>query len=189
MLKFEFPFRNLKKRVSFGKIGKDLIKLVVMDADGTIWNHHSVSELVSPFRLISRDIAEDRYGDKVVLKERLRDFLEFAKHKGILVSLASWNEPENVFELLSVFKISDYLVYPMAEPHPNKNLMIKRILVNLEMKGIKVHPEEVLYIDDRDIHLMEVRESIGNVNFLKFGYDVGSWQDVINKLSLMINEK
>lgn len=166
-----------------------MIKLVVMDADGTIWNHHSVSELVSPFRLISRDVAEDRYGEKVMLKERLREFLEFAKHKRILVSLASWNEPENVFELLSIFKIFDYLVYPIAEPHPNKHSMIKMILNNLEINGIKVRPEEILYIDDRDIHLMEVRESIGNVNFLKFGYDVGSWQDVINKLSRMINEE
>ena len=177
----------LKKGLSFDKIGKDLIKLVVMDADGTIWNHHSVSELVSPFRLISRDVAEDRYGEKVTLKERLREFLEFAKHERIMVSLASWNEPENVFELLSVFKISDYLVYPMVEPHPNKNLMIKKILTNLEVNGTRVHPEEVLYIDDRDIHLMKVRESIGNVSFLKFGYDVGSWQDVIDKLSLMID--
>ena len=179
----------LKKGLSFGKIGKDLIKLVVMDADGTIWNHHSVSELVSPFRLISRDIAEDRYGEKVVLKERLREFLEFAKHKRILVSLASWNEPENVFELLSIFKIFDYLVYPMAEPHPNKHSMIKKILTNLEMSGKRIYPEEVLYIDDRDIHLIDVRENIGEVNFLKFGYDVKSWQDVINKLNRLIDDE
>jgi magnesium-dependent phosphatase-1 len=67
--------------------------------------------------------------------------------------------------------------------------MIKKILTNLEMSGKRIYPEEVLYIDDRDIHLIDVRENIGEVNFLKFGYDVKSWQDVINKLNRLIDDE
>ncbi|MGC9201569.1 MAG: magnesium-dependent phosphatase-1 [Thermoproteota archaeon] len=159
-----------------------MIRLVVLDADRTIWDHHNVTELRSPFKLVSKDVAEDANGVKVKLNDKLIDFLEFAREKGILVSLASWNEPKNVFELLSLFGIDKYFVFPIAEPHPNKHLMIQKIISNLSKRGIDISPNEILYIDDRDIHLSEIREKIGNVKFLKFGADIKDWKEAINKI-------
>jgi magnesium-dependent phosphatase-1 len=159
-----------------------MIRLIVLDADGTIWDHHNVTELRGPFKLVSKDVAEDMNGVKVRLNDKLIDFLEFARKKGILVSLASWNEPKNVFELLSLFGIDKYFVFPVAEPHPNKYQMIQKIVSNLSKIGTDISPDEILYIDDRDIHLSEIRERIGNVKFLKFGLDIKDWQEAINRI-------
>ncbi|MBO3757961.1 MAG: magnesium-dependent phosphatase-1, partial [Candidatus Brockarchaeota archaeon] len=73
-------------------------------------------------------------------------------------------------------------VFPIAEPHPNKHLMIQKIIRNLSEKGINISPNEILYIDDRDIHLSKIKEKVGNVKFLKFGVDVKNWQEVIDKI-------
>lgn len=159
-----------------------MIRLVVLDADRTIWDHHNVTELKGPFKLVSKEVAEDTEGVKVKLNDKIIDFLEFARKKGIMVSLASWNEPRNVFELLSLFGIYRYFVFPVAEPHPNKYLMIQKIMNNLSKKGVNVLPNEILYIDDRDIHLNEIREKVGNVKFLKFGVDIKNWQEAIDKI-------
>ncbi|MBO3763458.1 MAG: magnesium-dependent phosphatase-1 [Thermoproteota archaeon] len=159
-----------------------MIKLIILDADKTIWDHHNVTELRSPFKLVSKEIAEDVNGVKVKLNEKLIEFLELTSKKGIIVSLASWNEPENVFKLLSLFGIEKYFVFPIAEPHPNKHLMIQKIIRNLSEKGINISPNEILYIDDRDIHLSKIKEKVGNVKFLKFGVDVKNWQEVIDKI-------
>lgn len=159
-----------------------MIRLIVLDADRTIWDHHNVTELRGPFKLVSREVAEDANGVKVKLNYKLVDFLEFVSKKGILVSLASWNEPKNVFELLSLFGIDKYFVFPMAEPHPNKYIMIQKIVSKLKQEGVYISPDEILYIDDRDIHLNEIREKVGNVKFLRFGTDIKNWQEAIDKI-------
>lgn len=163
-----------------------MIKLIVLDVDRTIWSHHNSSDLVPPFKLLSTNLVKDRYGSKVRLNEKLREFLEFSRKKGLLLSIASWNEPENVLELLSMFSIVNYFVFPTIEPHPNKSHMIQKIISNLGEKGIRISPEEILYIDDRDIHLREVRAILGNVLFLKYGSDVKNWQEVVNVVKSMI---
>jgi magnesium-dependent phosphatase-1 len=159
-----------------------MIKLIVLDADRTIWDHHNVTELVSPFKLVSEGVAEDANGVKVRLNGNVIDFLEFANKRGILISLASWNEPKNVFELLSLFRINKYFISPISEPHPNKYLMIQKIISNLSRRGINIFPDEILYIDDRDIHLSEIRKKIGNVKFLRFGVDIKNWQEAIDEI-------
>ncbi|MEM3403487.1 MAG: magnesium-dependent phosphatase-1 [Nitrososphaeria archaeon] len=157
-----------------------MIKLIIIDADCTIWSHHNASSLIPPFKLLSKDLIEDRYGSKIKLNGRFREFLEFSRDNGIILSIASWNQPENVLELLSMFSIIHYFAFPTIEPHPNKSHMIQKIVSNLRKKGIRIYPEEILYIDDRDIHLKEVRDTFEYVSFIKYGSDVENWQEVID---------
>jgi magnesium-dependent phosphatase-1 len=159
-----------------------MIKLAIIDADRTIWTHHDASALIPPFELITHDIVRDRYGSRVELHEGFRAFLDFVKGNGIFLSLASWNEPENVFELLSLFNVDRYFVSPIAEPHPNKHLMLKKIIMNLNKKGISILPNEILFVDDNDRYLGEIKEAVGDVSYLKYGVDVRNWVDVVNKI-------
>jgi len=159
-----------------------MIKLVIIDADRTIWTHHSVSSLIAPIKLISRDVAQDMNGSRVELHQGFRAFLDFVSDNKIFLSLASWNEPENVFELLSLYDVDKYFVCPVAEPHPNKYLMVQKIIMNLGQKGISILPREILFIDDNDTYLTEIREAVGYVNYLKYGVDVRNWVDVIEKI-------
>jgi len=165
-----------------------MIRLVVLDVDKTVWAHHNASALIGPFKIVSKDIIQDKYYSTVRLNDGIRAFLEFAAKKGIILSLASWNEPENVLDLLSLFDIDRFFIFPVIEPHPNKYMMFQKIVMNLGGKGIRLLPEEILYIDDRDIHLEEIRKSIGNINFLKYGIDVKNWYDVINKVEHLITD-
>jgi len=159
-----------------------MIKLVIIDADRTMWTHHNVSALIPSFEFIAQDVAQDRYGSKVELHKGFRAFLDFVKGKGTLLSLASWNEPENVFELLSLFNVDGYFVSPIVEPHPNKHLMLQKIITKLNQKGIGILPNEILFIDDNDRYLGEIKEAVGDVNYLKYGVDVTNWIDVINRI-------
>ncbi|MGQ9781273.1 MAG: magnesium-dependent phosphatase-1 [Nitrososphaeria archaeon] len=163
-----------------------MIKLVVLDADKTIWSHHDASALVAPFRLMSRDVVQDRHGSTVRLNDGIRRFLNYVKEKGVFLSLASWNEPKNIFDLLSLFDIDRFFVFPIVEPHPNKHMMFQKIIAGLSLKGVKVLPEEILYIDDKDVHLKKIRALVGSVNFLRYGVDVRDWYDAVDRFERMI---
>ena len=45
-----------------------MIRLIVLDADGTIWDHHNVTELRGPFKLVSKDVAEGHKRSKGKVK-------------------------------------------------------------------------------------------------------------------------
>jgi magnesium-dependent phosphatase-1 len=173
------------KNVGWAMLDK-MIKLIVLDADGTIWSHHDASALVAPFEIVSCDVIQDKYHSTVRLNDGIREFLNYVRENGILLSLASWNEPENVFSLLSLFGIDGFFVFPVVEPHPNKHVMLQKIVLGLSQRGVKVLPEEILYIDDRDVHLEEIRSSVGNVKFLRYGVDVENWYDALDKVKCVI---
>lgn len=155
------------------------IKLIVLDADGTMWDHLNISAMKLPFRLEGSDTIVSFDGSRLTLNEGIREFLEFARSRGIRISLASWNQPEPVFEALRLLSIADYFVHPKAEPHPDKADMLVRILKELEEEGVVVKPQEVLYVDDRDRHLDGIRTRVGDVVFLRYGVDFKSWRELM----------
>jgi len=157
------------------------IKLVVLDADGTIWDHLNISAMKPPFRLEGRDTIVDLDGARLTLNEGIREFLKFARSKGMRISLASWNKPEPVFEALRLFSLTDYFTHPKAEPHPDKADMLTRILRELEEDGVSIKPHEVLYVDDRDRHIDDIRVKIGDVVFLRYGVDFKSWYELMDR--------
>lgn len=158
------------------------VKLVILDADGTIWDHHNISSMKLPFRLEGRDTIISSDGTRLNLNEGVRDFLEFVRSSGIKISLASWNQPEPVFEALRLLSLTCYFVHPKAEPHPDKADMLYRILRELESKGVFMKPSEVLYVDDRDMHLDDIRVKVGDVVFLRYGVDFKNWRELIEIL-------
>ena len=79
------------------------------------------------------------------------------------ISLASWNHPEPILELLEAFPLSRFFSHRIAEPYPKKNIIILDILETMRKCGLELQPKQILYIDDRDIHPMVIRSCIGRI--------------------------
>ena len=67
------------------------IKLVVFDADKTLWTHPDVSSLVLPFKLASRDVLTDVNGETFRLFDGIRELLEGLENRRVINAIASWN--------------------------------------------------------------------------------------------------
>ena len=159
-----------------------MIRLVVFDADGTLWEHGDISSLTPPFDSIDEGVLVDRNGVELRLFPHVKELLEELKARGVIVSMASWNKPEPVFEALRQFGIADYFAHPKVEFHPNKHKMMKKLLADLAAEGTAVKPEEILYVDDQTRHIEKVRKEIGAVKFLQFGIDIAKITDVLKFL-------
>jgi magnesium-dependent phosphatase-1 len=148
------------------------IRLVILDGDGVLWDHQDLSALSLPFRLIKRDTIVDTDGEKVHLLRGVRELLRALVERGIIVTLATWNKPEHVTQALQLFKVNEYFRVVEAHFHPDKHLMIKGILKKLMNEGITLEPNQILYVDDRTVHIADVRREIGDVHFLQMHVDV-----------------
>lgn len=159
-----------------------MIRLVVFDADGTLWEHSDISSLSPPLHKIDENTLIDRNGVEIRLFPGVKALLNELTAKGIIVSMASWNKPELVFEALREFGFADYFTHPKVEFHPNKHEMMKKLLSDLVADGTTVTPEEILYVDDQTWHIEKVRAKIGAVKFLQFGVDIAKIVDVLKFL-------
>jgi magnesium-dependent phosphatase-1 len=98
---------------------------------------------------------------------------------GIVVSAASWNETRIGMMALEAFGIGRYFFEPQIEPHPNKHIMIRRLIDKLSSNGTKVSPGDILYVDDRDIHIHDIWRYVGPINFVRMWRDAKSHVDIL----------
>ena len=166
-----------------------VIKLVVFDADKTLWTHSDVSSLVLPFERVSRDILKDANGETFQLFNGVRELLEGLGNRKVINTVASWNKPEPVEEALSLFEINQFFKIVKAEFHPDKYLMIESIVSELAGTGIEFKAHEILYVDDRTLHLAEIRKKIGPIHFIQMWVDVEAHNEIMEYVEKMENRK
>ena len=162
------------------------IKLVILDLDGTIWDHLDISSLNPPFKVLNDNLIADSKGVKVRLCDGVRELLETIKNSNLLLSIASWNIRDVAIEALKAFNILEYFIKPKIEPHPRKDIMILKLLAELKSEGLKIKPEEILYVDDRDIHLKGILRNVGKVRFVHMWKDVQNHYELINMILNLI---
>ena len=148
------------------------IRLIILDGDGVLWDHQDLSALSLPFRLIKRDTIVDTNGEKVRLLKGVRKLLRTLVKRDIIITLATWNKPEHVTQAFQLFKLNEYFRVVEARFHPDKHLMIKDMLKKLMNEGVALEPNQILYVDDRTVHIADVRKEVGDVHFLQMGLDV-----------------
>ncbi len=62
--------------------------------------------------------------------------------------------------------------------------MLHRVLRQIrEERGVEIQPSDIVYVDDRDIHIREIWENIGPVRFIQFGKDVKCFTELVEALS------
>ncbi len=155
------------------------IKLVIFDADKTLWDHPDVSLMKPPFQRIDEDTLVDTIGSEIHLYKGVREMLQRLKEQGIVISLASWNAPEPCLEAFEKLDLLKYFTHPKVRPHPEKYKMIKELLEDLRGEGIEIEPNEILYVDDKSKHLSDVRKQIGEVCFLHMWVDVKDHLEIL----------
>lgn len=153
--------------------------LIAVDLDGTVWDHPDISSLYPPFRRVAPLKIADSRNTEVNLRPHVRDFLRWANEAGHLLSTLSWNDHDVAYQALQAFEIDAYFHYLAIEPHPRKDKMLYKLLRQIEQeRGVRIRPEEIVYIDDRDIHLKDILENIGKVRFIHFGKDVQCFLEI-----------
>ena len=166
-----------------------MFKVLVLDLDMTLWNHPDISALTLPFKLEDRDVIVDSRGVRVMLYPGVRELLRWARTSGKVISIASWNNPEPALEALRLFGILDYFFKPKIQYHPHKHLMLLELIRDLEELGYRVHPEDIVYVDDRDIHLGEIYSRVGRVRYVQMWRDARDHWELIKLLQRMESEK
>ena len=151
-----------------------VIRLVIFDADKTLWSNPDVSKLTFPFSLVNSDVVSDAKGETIRLFDGIRELLSILTRRNIVIALASWNRPRPVQEALRLFQIRRFFRVVKAEYHPNKHLMIGDILSESLRQGLQLRSDEVLYIDDNRRHIDDVRKSVGPIHFIHMWVDVDS---------------
>jgi magnesium-dependent phosphatase-1 len=155
------------------------IRLVVFDADKTLWSYANVSSLILPFKLIDKNTISDSNGETFHIFEGVYELLTELQKRNVTITMASWNKPEPVREALRLFGIDKFFKIVKAEFHPDKHIMIEGILSKLSKEGIELRPEEILYVDDRNIHLQLIKEKFGQIRFVQMWVDVKAPIDIL----------
>ncbi len=155
------------------------VRLVILDLDLTLWDHRNVTALVRPFRRVGDDAIADQDGVRVSLFPGVRPLLDGLRDRGLIVACASWNDPRPVEEILDLLHLGHYFDHKKVEPHPHKQQTVSALFSELAEAGVRLAPEEVLYVDDRTIHLDAVRAAVGPIRFLQFGVDIRTLDEVL----------
>jgi magnesium-dependent phosphatase-1 len=161
-------------------------KLVVFDVDETLWKASVTftSFLKPPLRIIGTNELCDSVDARVRLFPGVQELLKSLQEKGVLMSIASLNDPEPnlVIECLELFGIADYFIYPQIN-HKGKNRNIKTILKLLEENdGIEINYSEVLFVDDQELNTRSVMKGCPGIKAVQLGTDINNITQVINLL-------
>lgn len=158
------------------------VRLVILDLDLTLWDHRNVTALARPFKSAGDDAVVDQTGVRVSLYPGVRTLLDGLRARKLIIAAASWNEPDAVQEIFDLLDLNHYFDHKKVEPHPNKERLVAALFRDLEAAGRSLSPSEVLYIDDRRIHLDAIHAAVGPIRFLQFGVDIQRPDDVLAHL-------
>lgn len=75
-------------------------------------------------------------------------------------------------EALEKLRIMELFDYHETEFSPAKDRRILHLLDVLRKRGITASPDRIVYVDDRDIHMDDIRRNVGNIAFLHIWKEV-----------------
>ncbi len=146
----------------------DMCVVVFMDLDGALWDHEDISQLTPPFKRLSNEEIVDSSGVVVRVHRIALELLDYASKSEFILSTLSWNNPSKALEALRALGLEDVFHYHAIEDHPNKALMAKRVVEEVKKRYEKCRDTvAILYIDDRVIHLEEMRREFKNLLYIK----------------------
>jgi len=164
-------------------------RVVFIDLDGTIWDCLDVSALKPPFQKVGEDTLIDRLGSRLTVFPGVRDFLKWLKEYNIVITVLSWNMFSIAYSALRKLNLVKYFDLLYIEPHSHKGYMMKRALKEISRRlGVEVSLCEVVYVDDRDIHLEEVRRLVGDIIFIKMWKDVASYNELKHRIKHLLEK-
>lgn len=134
------PFAQVEQFEAQAHRSSKPIKCVIWDLDDTLW-HGTLAE-----------------GDDVVLKPGIREILATLDSRGILHSIASKNNREDVQRRLAELALDHYFLYPQIGWNP-KSVSIGKI-----QKDLNIGMDSLLFIDDQPFERDEVASVCPAIN-------------------------
>lgn len=159
-----------------------MIKVVVFDADKTLWDHHNISIFKKPYKLVNENSVEDSSGNKLTLFPDVRDTLKKIKDMGIITALATWNLPEKTEEILTLLNLKEYFDIIVSRDFPFKFLYISEIINRVKEMDITIRPDEIIFVDDRRVHFGNVWLYLGDIKCLEMWNDIHSHKQILEKI-------
>jgi FkbH-like protein len=117
------------------------VKCVIWDLDNTLWDGVFVED--GPERL--------------TLKRGIRQIIEELDRRGILQSIASKNNHDDVLTLLKRFKLDDYFLVPQI------NWLAKSTAIERIAQGLNIGLDSLLFVDDSEFERVQVSASLPEV--------------------------
>lgn len=163
--------------------------LLLLDLDGTLWDHPDISTLKPPFKRVGELVIVDSEGVEVRAYKGMVELLRWARSNNGITSTLSWNVRDIALEALETLNLTRLFDYLMIEPHPRKDRMVKKLLEKIRSeRGVAIPPCRIVYIDDRDIHVEDIYKNIGRVHFLKAWESFRNTQECILEIKEALNK-
>jgi len=99
----------------------------------------------------------DSIGITLKINETMLELLRAIKNEGVLLSTLSWNNPDVALHALEELGLRNFFQYHDMEYHPRKDLIAEKALTFFK-ESYNCEEFEIAYIDDRDIHLNDLRK-------------------------------
>jgi len=115
------------------------VKCVVWDLDNTVWDGTLLE------------------GDKVQLREGVREIIHALDARGILHSIASRNHAESALARLRELELEEYFLYPQI------NWGSKAASVRTVAESLNIGLDSICFIDDQPFELAEVKDALPQV--------------------------
>lgn len=140
--------------------------ILFLDLDGTFWDNLDVSSTTPPFVRVSGDTIRDQDGETLTIKPGALEFIAWARKNEGIISTCSWNRKEVALSALRELGAIGLFDYQRIDPEPNKYELILSLMRELEASGNSISPDRVFYLDDRDLHMPDIRKNVDGLNFL-----------------------
>ncbi len=142
--------------------------IVFFDLDGTMWTHLDVSAMKPPFNPVGEGMIMDSSGEELRLYQEMVELVKYVRELGGLTSTLSWNRQSHALSALKTLGIDGLFDYHAIKPTPDKYSYMQEVLEKIEQEcGRRIPPGCIVYIDDREIHLEEILENIGEIIFIR----------------------
>lgn len=161
--------------------------LLLMDLDGTAWDNMDVSRCRIPFKKIDSDTIQDSNGTIIRLKDGLKEFLQWSRDNSAIVSTLTWNDRQHVIDALDAFSIRKYFDYLEISPDARKDIKLRELMETLKKEKIHIPHSRMYYLDDRDIHIDEIRLIAPEINFLHMGLKVHNLKEARKIISARLS--
>lgn len=123
---------------------KKKLKCLIWDLDNTLWKGTIIEDGI----------------DKIRLNEGIKEILKELDSRGILLSIASKNNQEEVLEVLKKFEIIDYFLFPQISWNP-KSQAISKIV-----KKLNIGFDSIAFIDDQQFEREEIKSNLPDVTII-----------------------
>ncbi|MEM0140017.1 MAG: magnesium-dependent phosphatase-1 [Ferroplasma sp.] len=151
--------------------------VLAMDLDGTVWDNLNISGVNPPYTRINERCIKNNENVVITMFDEAIDFIKWARANGAITTSLSWNRKDYAMEALNEFGIADLFDYNSTDHTPDKDQRLLKLMETLKSKGIDICPSRVVYIDDRDLHMTDIRKNVGDIVFINIWKSTKSYDD------------